>query len=460
MGHMRRHQEEKEDFPENAEHEIIDIKSLNEGHLSNLALFASNPVDGGIKSIMHTESRPHGSWDSSSPIEFIVSNTSSEYIDFKRTRLYMKARIKRYDKEDLTPADLVTFTNAPLHSFFKQVEVKLNHVNVTNGVSGGYAYKAFIDLLTSFPEDVKETQLQTLLYTKDSKGHMDEVDPVGGQNMGLSDRYEFTKNGSEVDMEGTLRVDLADQERYMLNNLKIQVILHHNSDEFRLMCERSDADKYYVDITDIKMKFCKVRCTNLVTIGHKKALEVTPAIYPIKKSVVKTHCISAGDQDCVIDDVFGGRLPSKMIIGIVNSQAYIGRSDKNPYNFANYDLKQLEFNVMGTSIPGPALKLDYANNRYVTAYTNLFTGARMFDTAASNYISRNDFPAGYALYYLDLDGHSGSDYTNRARYETSSLTLTFKYPLQEAVTVIAYGKYDATIMVNGARSVRFFDEPI
>ena len=84
----------------------------------------------------------------------------------------------------------------------------------------------------------------------------------------------------------------------------------------------------------------------------------------------------------------------------------------------------------------------------------------MNDKSVSHDISRQDFPMGYAIYYIDIDGHRGPDYTNRSVFKTMSLSLKFKDALEDSVTLICYGKYDSTILVTGARNVEFVDIPV
>ena len=107
----------------------------------------------------------------------------------------------------------VAWINIPMHSLFRQVELSLQEVVVTNGVNTNYAYKSIIDILTNFEKDVKETQFQSVLYSKDSRGQLDSTDPVQGLNLGLRYRYQFSKGSITRDMLGPLYLDLAVQDR-------------------------------------------------------------------------------------------------------------------------------------------------------------------------------------------------------------------------------------------------------
>lgn len=428
-----------------------------EGHLQNLALFATPPTESGIKKIEFVEFRPIGSVTTHAPIEFAVPDTGIEYVDLKRSRLYMKVKIVKLDGSAITEDDGVALVNIPLHAFWRQVDVQLQENVLTNGVSTNYAYKSYIDIITSFDEDCKETFLQGILYAKDSKGEMDDSNPITGRNLGLKQRFQYTKNGHEVELEGPIYTDITMQNRFILNGVKIRIKLFPSLDSFRLMSD--DSDKYGTLITDIVLKVCKVTVSPLVTIGHDAALKLAPAIYPIKQSIVKVYNISANSYDWTTDDLFSGRIPSILYVTLVHSDAYTGAFGKNPYNFKNFDANFVAFYADGTSVPGMPFQNNYSQDQYVSSYLSLFNTTGLHNRDKSNYIDRLDYAKGYTLYVFDVDGHRGHDYTNKPRWGHTRLGIRFGTPLPSSVSVICYAKYDATMLIDHSRNVMYKDEP-
>ena len=64
---------------------------------SRLALFQKPPVETGIEEIQYIEFGPRNGIFEGSIIEFLILGTSAEYIDLKRTRLKVKARVLMSD---------------------------------------------------------------------------------------------------------------------------------------------------------------------------------------------------------------------------------------------------------------------------------------------------------------------------------------------------------------------------
>ena len=75
----------------------------------------------------------------SGSIEFYVSSSGKNYLDFANTQLLVKAKITRYNGDDITDAHHLEGVNLFLHSLFQQVYVSLNDVQISQS-AGTYAY--------------------------------------------------------------------------------------------------------------------------------------------------------------------------------------------------------------------------------------------------------------------------------------------------------------------------------
>ena len=74
----------------------------------------------------------------------------------------------------------------------------------------------------------------------------------------------------------------------------------------------------------------------------QKAIEIGRAKYPIKRVVCKTFTIPRGKLDFSQENVFAGQLPTRLVIGMVDNDAYNGGYGKNPLNFKHYNLTQIK----------------------------------------------------------------------------------------------------------------------
>ena len=128
--------------------------------------------------------------------------------------------------------------------------------------------------------------------------------------------------------------------------------------------------KYKIIITEAILKVCHVSLNPNVTVAHNEAIQISPAIYPFWRSDIKSFNVSSGSYTVMIDNIFHGKIPSKIIIGMVSNAAYSG-DYKNPFHFQNMKVNYLEINVDGQPVPNRPFKPNYDEDDYVTSYLSL-----------------------------------------------------------------------------------------
>jgi hypothetical protein len=108
-------------------------------------------------------------------------------------QLYIKAKIKAGDGEDLEAEDQIAPQNLFLQSLFSQVNVSLNDKLITPSATT-YPYRAMIETLLNFGPAAKQSQMTSGLYYKDTPGKMEVLNPLAvdaNANMGLKKRHSF-----------------------------------------------------------------------------------------------------------------------------------------------------------------------------------------------------------------------------------------------------------------------------
>ena len=144
-------------------------------------------------------------------------------------------------------------------------------------MSTNYPYKAIFNVLLS---NAEENSLQAQFFYKDTSGFVDDVDCRTGSNVGLFDRHLLTSQGSVVDMEGQIYMDICQQERYLLNGVQINYKFWPSRDSFCLMS--CDAKPYRVEVTEAVLKVCYVKLNPVVLLAHNETLQKQEALYPYK----------------------------------------------------------------------------------------------------------------------------------------------------------------------------------
>lgn len=89
-----------------------------------------------------------------------------------------------------------------------------------------------------------------------------------------------------------------------------------------------------------------------IIVGHNKTLETTTAKYPLINIDVKLTSIASGQTRFIWDNIYLTQCPSKIMVGLVSTEAQTGNYRKNPFNFQTFKARQNGVFVNNVSIPG------------------------------------------------------------------------------------------------------------
>lgn len=424
---------------------------------SELDLFSVPPTQTSIESGSYVEYHPISSITGNGPIEFDVSSSGEDYLDLANSFLFVKAKVTRADNTNTHADDQVGPVNNFLHSMFSQVDIQLNGTLITSSTNM-YPYRAYIENLLSFGPSAKNSHLTAALFYKDRAGKMDVANPLAAAvdvNTGLANRASFVHESKTVDMMGRLHSDLFFQQRYMLNEVNIKIRLTRSKDDFCLMWT-ADGQAFRVVIVSAALFVRKVKVNPSVYLAHAKTLENGMAKYPIRRVVCKSFTVPRGYLDASQEKLFSGQLPARVVIGCVDNDAFNGRCSKNPFNFKNLSLTELSLYMDGQQQGIKPIKADYPNDQFVRSYMTLFSGTGKENRDEGNDISREDYPAGYALYAFDLSPDlSEEDHFNLAKQGSVRLDMKFGGALDNTITVIVYAEFENIIEIDRSRNVVF-----
>jgi len=309
-----------------------------------------------------------------------------------------------------------------------------------------------IETLLTYGEDAKESQLTSALCYKDQAGRMNsKTIAENTRNNGFFRRRRLTTQSREFDMIGRLHTDIVFQERYMLNEVGVKIKLVRSKDAFYLMGTAK------VKILHASLFVRKVKLMPSVFLAHAKTLENGTAKYPICRAVCKSFTIPQSYRNVSHEKLFSGQLPTRVVIGLVNNQAFNGHSDSNPFNFQHFNMSEIGLYLDGQQQHAVRpIQPDYENELYIRAYDSLFAGTGKSGKDEGIFICRDDYGNEYALYAFDLTADLGKDdQFNLMRQGSVRLALKFSEALGATVTVVAYAEFENVIEVDHDRNVVF-----
>jgi hypothetical protein len=338
---------------------------------AELDLFMTPPTNSGIESVEWMDYRPISSYSLGVPIEFCVPGTGLHYIDLKRTFLTFEPELVDIHGTSQSSSNNHAVVNNILHSAFSQNEMLLNG-KVVSSYTLNYPYKAIMESILMYDASAQNSQMSASGFYRDSPiGSTDPTTPEyltftegSGStafkwkkqnplyNFGLVQRKELLKRKRQV--IGTLFSDLFQQDRLLLNGIQLEIKLFPSLDKFALVKKRGSPD-YRLKLNNLILRVCKVKLSPQLLLSIETKLESAPAKYPYMRSEVRALSIESRATSYTASNLFQGRVPSRLIVGLVETENYEGSYEKNPFEFMNY-ITEIAVLVDGVSCPHAPLK--------------------------------------------------------------------------------------------------------
>lgn len=419
------------------------------GYDSRFSIFQPPALDISTQSEMIVDYRPVATISRGQSIDFLIPNTNIYYTDLSRTYLCLRARIRRSDNTLIGNDDKVAFAQLPLTTCFRQVDVMLNQTLMSSQIGVNAPYKAVLDHLVYKDKDFLNSGAQSGLFYYDTPGHMNATDPAAtGANQGLIKRYEWSKNGAEIHVQGALPHDLSELDQYIPSNIEIKIKLLPAIDTFSLMSS-SVTENYHIEITDATLKVKFIEPTNPLILAHASSLEKSPAIFNYMRSNIKSFTIPANLMSWSLDQLFSNNIPSELVVCMVKSSAYTGKYDENPYNFDNFSLSYIDFSIEGNQ--RKTFQPDFDKNAFTDEYLALYSDEN--GRRRGGIIELAHFKSGYAIYRIKISPGVQRTYNLAQNRAQTRLSFRFKRALSEPVTCITYGKFYDSFRIDKSRNI-------
>ncbi len=113
------------------------------------------------------------------------------------------------------------------------------------------------------------------------------------------------------------------------------------------------------------------------------------------------------------------------------------------------------FDIPSTSLPTPALQLDYSKEEVMQGYLTLFANAS--EEEFGNNIERDDYSRGYSIYAFDLDPSVITEAIHPVKKGGNvKIEIGFDKALPETAQLIIYAQFVDVIEIDSDRNVHLW----
>ena len=266
------------------------MNNQEECSLSELELFKRPAVQSDILNGKFEKICPITKMEDSGPIEYLIENaTDYHFVDLRQSYLNIKFKVVNSDGSNLAADAKAGLVNYLIASLFQQVDVLLN-VDLISRSKNTDAYRTMSEILLGYDQGAKNSYLTMGLYSKDIGTKLVTVDGAIG---GLKSKTQYIKESKLIEVSSLLHCDLVSSDHLLLNGLPLKIAFYRQRGSFVLMADDASRDGR-VQIREAQL------CVRLVKLSDEKyrniqqSLPATPACYPIKRVVMKTHSVAQG----------------------------------------------------------------------------------------------------------------------------------------------------------------------
>ena len=453
---------------------------------SEVQLFSLPKTDMSIKERRFQDFSPLS--DNLTPLEFLIPATDT-FIDLNQSYFSMTVRLKKSDGSNIADGENIFPTINFPHTLIKQCSVKWNGV-LLNPQTDTYSIRAYFGTILNYTPLEGETLLA----------------PEGWW------RAEPSTNYVPLEAPAVLAANLLDnpdnaaykalpdeQKAFVLSSKTEQVKFQGakwNTFFFRPMHEvfysgrllppgveqrmefHFQPAKYYLNAVGLAGK--ELHKDDFSMKFHMCIVMVNPTLYKqitaarhnqrqnVKTANVRSECriftLASNVQEFNQDNLFQGRIPNRMVVGLLHPNAFNGNYTYHPFAFQSFGMQEIKQMIRGEEYPYRTLELKKDNNEKDMAIYHRFLEAGGFKKRVESCMvtpgmvghDRNT-----TLYVFNNTANSHVDGPHLNPKQRGNVRLIFKLgdPVNHPITVVIYAQFEAVIRVdpNGAVLYDIYD---
>ncbi|KAL3103589.1 hypothetical protein niasHS_000772 [Heterodera schachtii] len=190
-----------------------------------------------------------------------------------------------------------------------------------------------------------------------------------------------------------------------------------------------------------------------------KKLEMKPARYAVRKTMMKALFISPGRYEFNAN-LFMDQVPRRVTMGLVANSDYVGNIKRSPFNFQHFNVRELSVVANGRSYPQAPYDIDYENWKFVRPFNDTQEALGFANSTYGNGIDYFSFLHTHCIYVFNMT-NSGDDHGglfDLIKKGCTAVNIKFKKPVPDGgITLIVMEQCQNLLLLN-ALVVFFIEE--
>lgn len=397
--------------------------------------------------------------DSFSPIEFLIQTDSTSMLDLYTTLFSFTCRIKKADGTAIPADETVALGQHFFSQLFRNVETSINDKLISDSCNL-YPYCSYIHKLVTLPQAIKDSELENEIWYPDTT-----VDSYVAANTGYKARKELIAGSKPFTMVGRLSGGIFNQIRWLPSGTTVRITLRRSEPEFCLvrptLTHGTGGGQYNVAYKiEIDEPMCLVsrkplnptimtRLSNLYDKGESLK-------FVLDEPQIRLFNVPDGVNSINCDSLILGRIPKYIIVGLVKSDALNGSLLLSPFNFSDFNVKELTVNWNADTVQQRVIPLSFSGNG--TTPDNYLMGLISVQKLAADKMQGNglkvsNYKNGNVLYGVELLPTSEGCLSVNRRGQLK-LSISFRSLTPAKLTAVVFCMYQNVLEISKANGVQ------
>ena len=377
-----------------------------------------------------------------SNLEFVIHQTSEHYIDLSSIEIELKLTLLDGDgtRAGIVGATQVYFVNDLLQAIFPIRKVYINNTAIESCFHGSHISR--LKHLINTPNHVSENRGKIQGAFPIKSGEMKER--IDAALMGVhATRINFSKQ-EPIHMIGPLNLDISSASKWLLDRCDVRIVLEPARAKVCINAINDDIPfKYAVKMARLHVN--KIKPTPGGFLNTTKALLSNNMEYIIKRHIIKTEILPAGQSSLVFVRPFQSRIPAKLYIFMTKQDADNGSYSLDPFFYHHNNL--INYKVLIDGIP--LIDSDCSADE---GMIKVYHDSLKAHDAETHFIPQNIYKSGGFIICISTN-HSDIDELSFEQKGNMSIHLKFSVPLPTTQIVYLLGLVHSTFEISSDREV-------
>ena len=428
------------------------------------------------------------------PLEFTISELE-DFVDLNQSYLTFDMRLPTgannaglYADGQVTAAEAnqsgddytkyVYLVNNVAHTMIQQFDMRLNGTLMTKQ-TGMYAYRAFGETLLNYTPSEGETLLAPQGWVNylnvnaslQATNAVNDDRPVNAGMFATGETNPLKVLTSKFLGNGWVRLIMKPHlEAFhtgsvLVPGIEIKLRITFNSPEFFCFGTRMAGKKYpTLGPNDIQAKFYLCRLTlnpttytALTKRRHNKGMW---GRYPTVYMDVRTFTFDGDSTMFKKTDLFQGRVPDRLMVGLLDSRAYNGNLDHYPFAFQKFGVTRIRQIIRGEEYPYETLELNQNDNKKdLWGYHRFLQASGALGKHQESMLKPGDWghTKNCTLYLFNnvAGGDADSPLRNPQQQGDVTLEINFGANPGQNLTVVVWGEFESVMDISGMGVVNY-----